>query len=96
MSEKRIVRGADQIAQLRGLTVGGWRAGRSKDCTNWSLRTMNLNTARVLARKGLVQSPFSDGGTREKIFPGDPLEITQAGRDWLKENGNAGDPPQTS
>lgn len=79
----------DQIAQLKALADGGWKAGRSKDCTNWSLREMNLNTVRAFIRKGLVRSPrYNDSASRDanEVFPGNSIGITQAGCDWLAEN----------
>lgn len=78
----------DQIAILKGLAGGGWKAGRSEDCTMWSHKTINLNTVRAFARKGLLQAPYPDGSSRrpDLIYPGNPIEITQAGRDWLEEN----------
>lgn len=86
--EARIKLTADQIAQLKAVAAGDWRAGRSSEYTNWSLRTMNLNTMRAFARKGLLQAPYPDGGARrhDLIYPGNSIEITQAGRDWLEEN----------
>lgn len=78
--------GPDQIAQLKALAVSGWKAGRSKDCTNWSLRTMNLNTVRGFVRKGLAQSTYAPNRKAIDVFPGHQIEITQAGRDWLAEN----------
>lgn len=84
----------DQIAQLKALAVGGWKAGRSQNCTHWSHREMNLNTARSFIRKGLARSPrINELTVREAkdVFPGHSLEITQAGRDWLEENARTGD-----
>lgn len=73
------------VADLKAIAEGGWKAGGIKDVTAPAHRRMNLNTVRALHRRKLILSSYMG----KRIFPGDPLEIAQAGRDLIAEYSNA-------
>lgn len=71
----------DQANLLEYLAKGGWQVGKANQYTIYTGRLINLGTARAFIRHGLATSSKTGD-----VFFGDDIEITQAGRDWLKEN----------
>jgi len=70
---------------LKRLTRESLTASRANETE--SDQKVNLATARALQRKGLVCLAFDlDLRNERRIFPFDPIQITEEGRKWLREN----------